>query len=422
MYNNKQVTIVGAGLAGLCSAYFLINKGYRVSIIEQQKSVALGASYANGGLLTPSMPEPWNAPGIFSQLLKYLGKNDAPMLLKPRYLHQYISWGVRFLSNSNLSQYKFATLHNMKLAMFSLAKLAKISEQLEGTFEYKLNGTIKVFRSTQALEQTLKRTRFLSDNGLAHEALTTPQLIELEPALEDAQSQLCGGIYYPQDATGNARQFCHALARYITLNGGEFHFNSDVHRLKVHGGKIYGVVTNNQEFDCQSLIITAGAWSTELLSSLGINIPVKPVKGYSLSVPAKQSKYMPQHAILDDEMHAAITPLGKQIRLAGTAEFSGWNAKIDPSRIENLWHFFQSLMPNLYANSNRHESESWCGFRPMSADGLPFIGGTHVKGLYVNTGHGPLGWTQAAGSAFILSQQITGGVAGIDASPYQLRN
>lgn len=421
MRNSKQVTIVGAGLAGLCSAYFLIKKGYRVTIIEQQKSIALGASYANGGLLTPSMPEPWNAPGVLSQLLKYLGKSDAPMLLKPRYLHEYVRWGWKFLANSNAGQYQYATLHNMKLAMFSMTKLAKISEQLEGMFEYQSNGTVKVFRSTQALEQTLKRTRYLSDNGLAHKALTTRELIELEPALADASSQLCGGIYYPQDATGNARQFCHALAQYIKRNGGEFHFNCNVQSLKVQGNKIKGLVTNDKEYDCQSLIISTGAWSSELLRSIGINISVKPVKGYSLSVPVEQYKYMPKHAVLDDEMHAAITPLGDQVRLAGTAEFSGWNAQLDPSRIDNLWQFFQSLMPNLYAHSNRHESESWCGFRPMSADGLPFIGGSRVKGLYVNTGHGPLGWTQAAGSAYILCQQITDGVVGIDASPYQIR-
>lgn len=421
MCGQKKIIIVGAGLAGLCTAYYLIKKGFSVEVVDKNTSVALGASYANGGLLTPSMSEPWNSPGILFQLLKYLGDSGAPMLLKPRYLHNYIRWGMKFLANSNKRQFNHSTIQNMKLSMYSMSKLHELRESLGLEYESKREGTLKIFRQKKSFEQAIKHSSMLTEKGLKLEILSPKEVEKVEPILNEVSSTLCGGIFYPEDEIGNAKLFCEQLSEHIIRLGGKISLNTNVQKIIINSGTVNGVLTDKGSIDCSKVVVAGGAWTSDLLKNIGISLSIKPVKGYSLSVPMNNEITLPTKAILDDDLHAAITPLGSSIRLAGTAEFSGWNDDIDSKRIDNLWNFFRTITPKLYEQSRVESAEQWCGFRPMSADGLPYLGRTFIEGVYVNSGHGPLGWSQAAGSAHLISQVVAGCPTSIDIDSFAVR-
>jgi len=417
--SKNHVVVIGAGLLGLTSAYFLRDKGFEVTVVEKAAEVALGASYANGGLLTPSMAEPWNSPGVLGQLIKYLGDDSAPMLLRPTALHHYIGWGLKFLKSATQTKYHSTTIDNIRLSQYSLLKQGEIKSSLALDFFDKKDGTMKVFRDLSSFDSAKKHAEILMRQGLEMEFIETSNVSSKEPCLAPVADRLVGAIYYPGDQTGNARVFCQQLHQKLTDLGVKFEFSTPVESLLIKNGKVNGVKTEKGEIISDKVLITSGAWSTNLLSKHGIRLPVKPVKGYSVSAPLNIKQPL-KTAIVDDDLHAAITPLGNTIRLAGTAEFCGWREELSQGRIDNLWEFFDAICPEIAKEANREESEPWCGFRPMSADGKPFLGESHVSGLYVNTGHGALGWSQCSGSASLISQIMSNEQTDIDFSAFNL--
>ena len=206
----------------------------------------------------------------------------------------------------------------------------------------------------------------------------------------------------------------------LATRGVQFSFNDAVQRLQIEQGAIRAVHSSSGVHACSKLVVAAAGWSPKLLAGSGVRVWIKPVKGYSVTVPLEDASLMPGRSIIDNEMHAAVTPLARRLRLAGTAEFAGWNPTLDPARIKNLWNMLESVNPALAQAVDRGAARNWCGFRPMSADGNPYIGATRIKGLYLNSGHGYLGWTQSAGSGALLTQQLGGAEPEIDDQPYRV--
>jgi D-amino-acid dehydrogenase len=414
-----DVIVVGGGLAGLSSACALAEAGYAVRVLERREDVALETSFANGGILTPSMPDPWNAPGVHWQLLRWLGREDAPMLLRPKALPGYLGWGLRFLAASTPRSYHAAMQANYRLCAYSLERLRAWRAALGLEYAVGTEGTLEIYRDARSFEQALEEVRTLAPLGLVSRALDPAEAVRLEPLLEETRGEFVGALYFPADESGDAWLFCRALRARLEARGVRIDVATTVSALRVTAGRTVGVETAGGFVPGAQVVVAAGPWSTALLGACGVRVQVRPVKGYSLSIPLDPARG-PRRALADDSLHAVMTPLGATLRLAGTAEFSGWDLSLRPGRVQALWKLLATLSPTLARTVDRAAARPWCGLRPMSADGKPYIGATAIAGLYVNTGHGHLGWTQAAGSATLLAQLMSGAPLGLDARPFAL--
>jgi D-amino-acid dehydrogenase len=415
-----EVIVVGGGLAGLCSAAALSEAGYSVQLLERREGVALETSFANGGLLTPSMPHPWNSPGVWRLLLKWLGREDAPMLLRPGALGSYVGWGLRFLSASSPRGYRAATEVNFRLCDYSLRCLQRWRRDMSLVYAADIRGTLNVYRDRAEFGHALAGVEALKSIGLIYAVLDAAAAARLEPLLDEVRSTIVGAIHYPTDETGDAYLFCRALEQRLRERGVRISERTTVRSLRVAAGRVTGVETAGGLIEGTQVVVAAGPWSMGLLDPHGVGLHVRPVKGYSLSIRGVAPSLMPRLALIDDSLHAVMTPLGDTLRLAGTAEFSGWDWTVGARRLEALWKLPAALTPTLSRAIDRASALGWCGLRPVSADGTPYIGASAITGLWVNAGHGHLGWTQAAGSACLLAQLMSGAPAAIDPGPYCL--
>jgi D-amino-acid dehydrogenase len=413
------VLVVGGGLAGLASTYALYEAGYQVQLLERREDVALETSFANGGILTPSMPDPWNAPGVLWRLLRWLGREDAPMLLRPSAIPGYFGWGLKFLAGSSPDSFNASMRANYRLCAYSLERLRAWRADLDLEYAQGTHGTLEVYRDPHSFEQAVHELATLAPLGLKGTPLDPAGTARLEPLLEEVRANLVGAIHFPADESGDALLFCRALRERLVARGVTLRLDTRVSAVRVARGRATGVETEGGFLPASQVVLAAGPWSRELLAACGVHVAVRPVKGYSLSIPIDPAAG-PRHALSDDSFHAVMTPLGTTLRLAGTAEFSGWDLTLRPKRVAALWRLLEALSPSLARRVDRATARPWCGLRPMSADGRPYVGASAVAGLYVNTGHGHLGWTQAAGSASLLAQLMTGAPTAIDPRPFAL--
>lgn len=412
--------IVGGGLMGLCTAHALLERGEEVMLVERQPRVGMETSFANGGLLTPSTADPWNSPGVGWQVLTSIADETAPMLLRPKALPSLMSWGLEFLRNSAPARYERATRESYALAAYSLRETRKVRAALGIEYTVGTRGTLKVFREQKAMQAPLALARMLEREGLEFRILNQAQVLEVEPELEPVADELVGGIHFGEDESGDAHQFCEALAAELSSGGAELRLGLEVKRLIANDGRVSGIETTEGGFMAERVIVAAASYSTPLLKAIGLRLPVCPAKGYSITVEGSDLDCdLPTIPVVDHGLHAAVTPLGQRIRVAGTAEFTGLDTQIRLARVQNLLTILERLYPQIAALINRERIAPWTGLRPMSADGLPYIGPAHLQGLYLNTGHGALGWSQAMGSGKLLADLISGQPTDIDPAPYR---
>ena len=412
--------VIGGGLIGLSTAYALQSRGASVTLIDARESVALETSFANGGLITPSMPEPWNGPGVYRHLAASLFNPRASMRLRLHAIPSLMGWGLRFLKHSAPIHYFAACTDNYHLARYSLEQTAALTDELGLDYDRGTAGTLSVFRAREDYDAKRAICEHVSRLGMNYRVPTPAEIVDLVPALESVQDQLFKGIHYPEDDFGDARRYCEALLPHFEAAGGHAEFGVQVHRLRTSGGRIGGVETSAGERTADNVVIAAGVHSPMLAADAGVDLPVKPAKGYSVTVDVPSTDGLPCLPVIDDSMHACLTPLGSRLRMVGTAEFTGFDTRIDAVRTDNLYRLFEALLPELASETDRSTARPWAGLRPMSYDGRPFIGETHVARLFVNCGHGPLGWTMAAGSGALLADRIVGAPTAIDATPYCL--
>jgi len=413
-----RVVVVGSGLQGVGSAWFLAQEGCDVTVLEREPAVAHGTSYANAGMLTPSMADPWNAPGILGHVLGQLGREDAPFLLRLRALPSMIGWGLAFLAHSRPARHRVNMEKNLRLASYSLAVLRELRARLELRYDERTAGTIKVFRERRAFDAAVRRNAVLAQLGLQVRTLTADEAVQTEPALAGVRDQLVGAIYCPEDESGDARQFTGILARKAQEAGARFEFGTDVTGFERAGDRIAAVATTRGRRPADAFVLAAGCWSPLLLRPLGFALRLRPVKGYSITVPIGAWTPAPAMPVIDDALHAAATPLGDRLRVAGTAELAGYDTALTPSRIENLFTLLLGLFPSYAPHLDRAAASPWAGLRPVSADGVPLIGRYRYDNLFLNTGHGHLGWTLACGSARLLADLMLGRPPEVEAAAY----
>lgn len=413
-----RVLVLGGGLIGLTSAYYLARGGATVTVVDEGDRPASGASHANGGLVTPCMSEPWNAPGVAWKLLRWIGRPDAPLRLRPAGLYGGAGWMLRFLRHSSPGAYRRNLVRNLEFGLYSLRLLRELRREAGLDYGVGRGGILRVFRHEATFEAARAASRLLEDHALTVHTLDRDGTIGLEPALAGAAGAIIGAQHFPDDETGDARRFCELLAGYLGERGVALHLGLRVTALSRSGSAISGARTEDGPVTADAVVVAAGVGSRGLLRTAGLELQVQPVKGYSLSVPLASWAPTPAIGVVDDDLHAVAAPVGTVLRVAGTAEFAGYDRTIAPVRIRNLQRFADVMFPHAARATHGPEARAWAGLRPMSADGVPIIGCTPVDGLYVNTGHGHLGWTFAAGSGRLLADLILNREPGIDAASY----
>lgn len=407
-----KVLVIGGGLIGVTTAYALSRRGVDVTVLERASAVGTEASFANGGLLTPSMSEPWNAPGCWRVLLASLGRSEAALQLRLGALPSLFAWGVAFLRNSNPAAFERSALANLMLALHSLQVMDAIRQETGLEYSRGSSGSLRLFRDVRNLDRAFATASRRAAHGLRCSKLSVAEVIEAEPALSPIADRLSGALYYADDETGDAHRFCSALADHMRTRGVDFHYHTEVTSFEMASGRLTAVLGQGWRFSADAFVVAAGHCSTSLLRRVGINLPVRPVKGYSITLPRPGIEHGLRIPIVDDDLHAAIVPIGSVIRVAGTAEFAGLDRTIRPGAIRNLERLLQQVLPN--AGCDFKAMDSWCGLRPVSVDGVPIIGCTSISNLYVNSGHGHLGWTLAAGSAQLLTDLMHQAIPSVD--------
>jgi D-amino-acid dehydrogenase len=414
-----KVVVIGCGLIGVTTAYFLRRHGHEVTVIERQEGPGRETSLANGSLLTPSMAEPWNSPGSWRVLLASLARSDSPLQLRLRALPGLTEWGVRFLLNSRRAAFRRNTLANLRLALHSMEVMRALRAETGIEYGHAAVGTLRVFRDRAAMDRAVAASGRLIEAGLNYEVLEKRALVEREPALAPIADELAGGIHYPADESGNAYRFCVALAEHARKAGVEFRFRTGVTALETRASRVSAAMIGTERVVADAYVVAAGSYGAPLLKRLGLDLPVRPAKGYSITIEGLRQTPALRIPVVDDDLHAVVVPLEGAIRVAGTAEFAGFDLTLQEARIRNLVNLVQRVLPREHVDPAN--AKPWCGLRPMSADGVPIIGPTPLSNLHVNTGHGHLGWTMAAGSGELLARLMSGEAAAIDPAPYALQ-
>ncbi|PHR60757.1 MAG: hypothetical protein COA43_06380 [Robiginitomaculum sp.] len=409
-----QYQIIGGGLIGLATAYALLESGAEsVRIIEAREGVALETSFANAGMLHVSLAEPWNRPGIGGELLGSLFHKNTSLKLRATGLVGLMGWGRQFLKHSTPDAYWQATQLNTQLAIYALQKNMQWRENLSIDDGYEGDGLLKIYRSDESFARAQESVSRLREFGANIEICNAKETVLKEAALKPISESIAGALYYPDDYKADAYVFCKALEAEILSQKNEILYNRRVENFVFSGDRVCGVETHAGILRADTTIIAAGAYSYKLLAKLGLPLPIRPVKGYSLSfstdeLARKHTAVVPHIPVVDDSLHAAITPLPNCIRVAGIAELAGFNPKMGPTRLAPLLGMLDNVYPDLAKKLTSAPMKAWHGFRPVSADGRPFIGESKIQGLAINTGHAHMGWTFSAGAGALLADVLLG--------------
>jgi D-amino-acid dehydrogenase len=340
------------------------------------------------------------------------------MELRLRALPSLVGWGATFLRNSRAATYERNSLSNLRLALYSLKVMQSL--RLETGIDYgrTARGSLKIFRDWATLDRASEAASQISAEGINTRQLSRSDIVDLEPALAPIADQLVGAIHYGDDETGDAYRFCVELAAHAQQLGVDFRFRTEVSSVEMRSNRVSAMKCGRKRFVMDLYVVAAGSYSTPLLRHTGIRLPVRPVKGYAITVDNPQEPPLLRFPVIDDHWHAAVVPLVGALRVAGTAEFAGYDLTLQPARIRNLVSLLRQVLPR--AKLDAASLTSWCGLRPMSADGVPIIGRTSISNLLVNTGHGHLGWTMAAASGQLLANLMSGHSPSVDPMPYSL--
>jgi D-amino-acid dehydrogenase len=407
-----KVVVLGAGIVGVTSAYQLAKAGHEVTVVDRQQGPALETSFANAGEVSFGYCSPWAAPGIPMKALKWLFMHHAPLILRPKVDAAMLSWLVKMLSNCTSERYAINKSRMLRLADYSRISLAAVREETGIAYDERMQGTLQLFRTQQQLDASAKDVKALAADGVPYEVLDRDGCIRVEPALRHVRDKLVGGLLTPKDETGDCFKFTNALAAKAVELGVRFQYGTTIKGLDIQGGQARGVVTEGGRLDADAVVVALGSYSPLLLKPLGIKLPVYPVKGYSLTIPITDASRAPESTVMDETYKIAITRLGDRIRVGGMAEISGYTNDLGLPRRRTLEHSVTDLFPG----GDVAKASFWSGLRPMTPDGTPVIGPTKIKGLFLNTGHGTLGWTMSSGSARVISDLVSGRKPDIDAT------
>jgi D-amino-acid dehydrogenase len=400
-----HVLVLGGGVVGVTSAWYLARAGHQVTVIDRQPGAGLETSFANAGQVSPGYSAPWAAPGIPVKALKWLMMRHRPLVLWPSLEPRLYGWLARMLANCTEEAYTRNKGRMVRLAEYSRDALRDLRAETGIAYDHREQGTLQLFRTQKQLDHVSDDTRVLDAYGVPYAVLDTAGCIAAEPALARVSGTFVGGLRLPGDETGDAHLFTQRLAALCEAQGVSFRYGTTVAGLRHEGGAVTGVVTGSGAvLSADAYVAAMGSYTPALLRPLGIDLPVYPVKGYSLTLPVTNPEAAPVSTVMDETYKVAITRLGDRIRVGGTAELAGFSQVLRPPRRETLARSLGDLFP---AGGDLDQARFWTGLRPMTPDGTPIVGPTSLANLYTNTGHGTLGWTMACGSGRLLADLVS---------------
>lgn len=408
-----KVVVLGAGVIGITSAWYLAKAGHEVAVIDRQPAAALETSFANAGEISPGYSSPWAAPGIPMKALKWMFMEHAPLIIQPRPDWAKLSWMARMLMNCTTEAYAVNKSRMVRLAEYSRDCLMDLRCETGITYDERTQGTLQLFRTEKQVAAAEKDIAVLKADGVPFEVLDAEACVAAEPGLASARHKIAGGLRLPGDETGDCFKFTQSLADMARGLGVTFHYGVGIDRLEAEGGRITAVHTSEGRVTADSFVVALGSYSPMLVKQFGIKLPVYPVKGYSITVPIVDEARAPASTVMDETHKIAITRLGDRIRVGGMAEIAGYDFSLSPKRQATLTHSVEDLFGGA---GDQSQAKFWCGLRPMTPDGTPIVGRSPIPNLFLNTGHGTLGWTMAAGSGRVLADVISGRRTGIEAA------
>lgn len=408
-----KVLILGSGVIGVTSAYYLARAGHEVTVVDRQPEPALETSFANAGEVSPGYSSPWAGPGVPVKAVKWLLMKYGPLVVRPKLDPVMWVWLLKMLRNCTSARYAINKSRMIPIAEYSRDSLRDLRRDIGIQYDERSQGTLQLFRYQQQLDGTGEDIAVLKQYGVPFEVLSREGCIAVEPALAGVKEKFAGGLRLPQDETGDCHMFTQALAKHAEALGVRFMFNTGIDRIVTDGTRVSGVVTSAGTLQADAYVLALGSWSSRLVAPLGISLPVYPVKGYSITVPIKDASGAPESTVMDESYKVAITRLGNRIRVGGTAEISGFSTKLYEARRATLDHSLTDLFPR---GGDLSKATFWSGLRPMTPDGPPVIGPTQYANLHLNTGHGTLGWTMSCGSGRVLADMLSGKKPEVDVS------
>jgi len=420
-----KVVVLGAGIIGTTSAYFLAKQGHEVTVIDRQDSVSMETSHANAGCLSYGFTSPWASPGLPFSVLKWVLTGRSPLIINPNMSIETIKFLYRMYKNCNSRSYEINKSRMLRVANYSQKALLEIETDFDLYYEQKKQGSLQLFWDSKEIEKTQKDIAILNKFNINSQLLSAEECVKIEPGLQYVKNKLAGGIQFMDDFTGNCYLFSTEVYKKCVEMGVNFEFNTEIKSLQISNDKIASVSTDSGEIKADCYSVSLGSYSTKILSKIGIEIPIYPVKGYSITLPVLSNEDAPQSTIMDEKNKIAITRLGDRIRVAGMAHLTDFDKNLRTKSLDSLMSGLDLLFPKSYESSK--ETNFWTGFRPSTPDGTPIIGPTPFNNLFLNTGHGTLGWTMSAGSGKLLANLVSGidpeiSTEGIDMSRYRFSN
>lgn len=400
-----HVLVLGSGVIGTTIAYYLARAGHQVTVVDRQPGPALETSFANAGEVSPGYSAPWAGPGVPLKAIKWMLMHHSPLVIKPMLDPAMWRWGLAMLRNCTEAAYQINKSRMVRLAEYSRDCLKQLRAETGIDYDERSQGTLQLFRTQQQLDGVGKDVEILKASGVPFQVLDRAGYLEYEPALAAVKDKFVGGLRLPGDETGDCFKFTQNLARMAEALGVEFRFGTAISGIEQQGGRITGVRTQAGTLTADHYVLALGSYSTQLLKPLGIDVPVYPVKGYSITVPITDPAMAPESTIMDETHKVAVTRLGDRIRVGGTAQLSGFDLNLDENRRKTLEFVVGDLFPQ---GGDLARAEFWTGLRPMTPDGTPIIGGTRYANLTLSTGHGTLGWTMAAGTGRVVADMLSG--------------
>ncbi|ABK07817.1 D-amino acid dehydrogenase [Burkholderia cenocepacia] len=399
-----RVVILGSGVVGVASAYYLARAGHEVTVIDREAGPALETSFANAGQISPGYAAPWAAPGVPLKAVKWMFEKHAPLAIRLDGTRFQLQWMVQMLRNCTAERYAVNKGRMVRLAEYSRDCLQALRADTGIQYEGRTGGTLQLFRTQQQLDGAAKDIAVLQEANVPFELLSPAELKHAEPALAAVSHKLTGGLRLPGDETGDCQLFTTRLAALAESLGVKFRYNTPIDALAIAGGKIAGVQCGSETVRADAYVVALGSYSTNFISNL-MKIPVYPLKGYSITAPIVDAAAAPVSTVLDETYKIAITRFDQRIRVGGMAEIVGFDKTLRAARRETLEMCVNDLFPG---GGDTSKATFWTGLRPMTPDGTPIVGRTPVSNLFLNTGHGTLGWTMSCGSGQLLADLISG--------------
>lgn len=414
-----RVIVMGAGVVGTTAAWYLTAAGHEVTVVDRQPAAGLETSFANGGQISVCHAEPWANPGALPKLLKWIGHESSPLLWRMRADPAQWAWGLRFIRECTPARTRANIIAILKLALHSRDCLQTLRTELGLEYDHLARGILHVYTDAREFEHAIPQAELMRQYGCDRFVKTAEECLQIEPALRHSTRPLVGGTYTADDESGDAHKFTQALAARCAERGVVYRYGNAVTALQTQAGQISGVRLDNGELlTADAYVVALGSYTPLLLRPLGLNLPIYPGKGYSATLTLREDAVAPSVSITDDGHKLVYSRFGNRLRVAGTAEFTGYDTSLNTIRCEALIRRTQALFPLAVSDE---PPEFWAGLRPATPSNVPYVGQSRYGNLFVNSGHGTLGWTMSCGSGQVLADLVSGRSPEIDPAPYRVR-